>query len=297
MTKRASALDRVLRQAGGPEILDVLAKRLPGADLTTLLLEVMRRRAGALAPADVLRRYGQDRFAAPSPVPFRELRRAEDAALSALPPDFEPVTLSPVAPLGTCSVLATVDQNKVVSTVRNGEVAADPTNALALEAALRRRTAGDGAGGRAEPVRLAAVQRVVRAQHVEGAARYAHFTLFALVTAGRDTGGLAFERQHAAEHLAVLADAVRACGAGEPELRVTVLDERFDAVADGLGGTPDPDRQSGRGYYTGLCFKVYARGVEVGDGGFTGWTAGLLGDRKERLLISALGLDRLAMPE
>ncbi|MEW9550877.1 hypothetical protein [Nonomuraea sp. NPDC050783] len=290
MAKRTNALDRVLRGAGGPGVLDVLAERLSGSDLTTLLLEVMRRRAGSLTPADVLRRYGHDRFAAPAAIPFRDLRRAEDAALSALPAAFEPVVLSPVAPLGTCSVPATVDQNKVVSTIRNGEVAADPTNALALEAALRRRAAGG-----AEPVRLAAVQRVVRAQHVEGAARFAHFTLFALVTAGRDTGDLAFERQHAAEHLAVLADAVRACGAGEPEMRVTVLDERYERVAAGLGGTPDPGRRSGRGYYTGLCFKVYAGGAEVGDGGFTDWTARLLGNHKERLLVSALGLDRLAM--
>ncbi|QYC41323.1 hypothetical protein Nocox_18570 [Nonomuraea coxensis DSM 45129] len=290
MAERKTALDRVLRQAGGPGILDVLAGRLSGADLTTLLLEVMRRRAGALTPADVLRRYGHDRFAAPAAVAFRDLRRAEDAALSALPPAFEPVVLSPVAPLGACSALATVDQNKVVSTARNGEVAADPTNALALEAAVRRRAAGG-----AEPVRLAAVQRVVRAQHVEGAARFAHFTLFALVTAGRDTGGLAFERRHAAEHLAILREAVRACGAGEPEARVTVLDERFERVAAALGGIPDPGRESGRGYYGGLCFKVFAGGLEVGDGGFTDWTARLLGNRKERLLISALGLDRLTL--
>ncbi|MEV5555228.1 hypothetical protein AB0L44_16375 [Nonomuraea wenchangensis] len=290
MAERTTALDRVLRQAGGPEILDVLAGRLSGADLTTLLLEVMRRRAGELSPADVLRRYGHDRFAAPGAVGFRDLRRVEDAALSALPPGFEPVVLSPLAPLGACSALATVDQNKVISTVRNGEVAADPTNALALEAAVRRRAAGG-----AEPVRLAAVQRVVRAQHVEGAARFAHFTLFALVTAGRDTGDHTFERRHAAEHLAILGDAVRACGAGEPEARITVLDERFERVAAALGGTPDPGRESGRGYYSGLCFKVYAGGMEVGDGGFTDWTPRLLGNRKERLLISALGLDRLTL--
>ncbi|MGA5759927.1 hypothetical protein [Nonomuraea bangladeshensis] len=88
---------------------------------------------------------------------------------------------------------------------------------------------------------------------------------------------------------------MRACGAGEPEARVTVLDERFERVAAALGGTPDPGRESGRGYYSGLCFKVYADGMEVGDGGFTDWTARLLGNRKERLLISALGLDRLAL--
>ncbi|HEX4818322.1 MAG TPA: hypothetical protein VFV66_36755 [Nonomuraea sp.] len=289
MAERAGALDRVLREAGGPEILDVLAERLSGADLTTLLLEVMRRRARALSPADVLRRYADDRFVTPAPIPFRRLRRVEDAALSALPVGWEVVTPSPVAPLGTHSAVSTVDQNNVVSTVRQSEVAADPTNALALEAALRRR-----AMTAPEPVRLAALQRVVRAQRFEGAGFYAHFTLFALVTAGRDTGDLAFERHHAAEHLRILTDAVRACGRPAPEARVTVLDERFDRVAADLDAAPDPGRESGRGYYTGLCHKIYAGGAEVGDGGFVDWTARLLGNRKERLLISALGLDRLA---
>ncbi|MGN9844031.1 hypothetical protein ACTMTI_38495 [Nonomuraea sp. H19] len=289
MAKRANALDRVLRQAGGPEILDTLAERLPGADLTTLLLEVMRRRARALTPADVLRRYGQDRFVAPAPIPFRRLRRAEDAVLSAVPDGVELITLAPVTPLGAHSAVGPVDQNKVVSTIRNSEVAADPTNALALEAALRRRAAPSP-----EPVRLATVQRVVRAQRFEGAVSYAHFTLFALVTAGRDTGDLAFERQHAAEHLAILTKAVRACGVQAPEARVTVLDERFERVAAPLDATPDPDREGGRGYYSGLCFKIYGNGLEVGDGGFVDWTARLLGNRKERLLISALGVDRLA---
>ncbi|MEV4178439.1 hypothetical protein [Nonomuraea sp. NPDC049709] len=288
MAERANAFDRVLRQAGGPETFDVLAGRLPGADLTTLLLEVMRHRSRALSPADVLRRYGHDRFVAPAQVPFRRLRRAEDAVLSALPDEIELLTLAPVAPLGTHSALGPVDQNNVISTIRNSEVAADPTNALALEAALRRRA------DPTRPVRLAALQRVVRAQRFEGAASYAHFTLFAVITAGRDTGDLAFERTHAAEHLAVLTAAVRACGGADAEARVTVLDERFERVAAELDATPDPDRPGGRGYYTGLCFKIYGKGAEVGDGGFVDWTARLLGNRKERLLISALGIDRLS---
>jgi hypothetical protein len=50
-----------------------------------------------------------------------------------------------------------------------------------------------------------------------------------------------------------------------------------------------------------LCFKVFATfsggpdPVEIADGGFTDWTARLLGNAKERLLISGLGLDRVAI--
>ena len=57
---------------------------------------------------------------------------------------------------------------------------------------------------------------------------------------------------------------------------------------------PDQSRESGRGYYSGLCFKVHSGELELGDGGFTDWTAQLLGNRKERLLVSGYGVDRLA---
>jgi hypothetical protein len=304
-----AALGRVLREAGDPRVLDLLADRLSGADLTTLLLAVSRARAGRLTPPDVLRRYGSDRFTAPAAVPFTRLRRAEDALLSALPDGFEPVTLSPVVPLGTHSVLGGVHQNKVVATIRASEVAADPTNGLALEAAVRRRRALAADPRSATPVRLATVQRVTRAQFVTGPVNFAHFTLFALVTAGRDTGDLAFERAHAVEHVTFLADALRAAGSSSTRVVLTTLDPRFApvaaavvrAVADrpAVEVSDDPERQRARDYYTGLCFTVHAtlgaHEYEVSDGGFTDWTATLLGNRKERLLISGTGVDRLAI--
>jgi hypothetical protein len=75
------------------------------------------------------------------------------------------------------------------------------------------------------------------------------------------------------------------------------------AVAAELSELPadimtDHDRVSGRGYYRDVCFKVNALVdgaiAEIGDGGFTDWTAKLLANRKERLLISGYGLDRIA---
>ncbi|NKE59931.1 hypothetical protein FXN61_25250 [Lentzea sp. PSKA42] len=270
-------LTRVLRTLGGEEALDRLAG-LPGSDLTTVLLALMRRRANALSGPDVLRQYRSDRFVAPADVPFGVLRAAEDGLLAALPPSFSVLGLAPVAPLGTCSAVAEMDQNNVLSTIRGTEVAADPTNALALEAAVRRQSGPDD-------VRLAAVQRVVRAQLFSGAGRFAHFTLFAAVSAGRDRGSLAFERQHFAEHIAFLREAC-----GDIEVRVTVLDPRFEVVRGDLPA--DPSRRTG--YYQGLCFKVFRNGVEIGDGGFVDWTQRLMGNRKERLLISGVGVDRFA---
>lgn len=281
---------RVLSGPGGTAA-DVLSG-LPGADLTTVQLEVARRRAARLAGPDVLRRHRTDRFTGPSPLPFAVLRRVEDAVVGTATA-FDLVTLSPLVPLGTHSAVAGVAQHRVVPTGRGTEVAADPTTGLALEAAVRRSAE--------DVVRLATVQRVVRAQPVP-AGLFAHFSLFGAVTAGRDSGDLAFERQHLAEHAGMLAAACRALGASAVELAVTVLDPRFEGLLDAVPDVPVrpfPDREGGRGgYYEGLCFKVYASFgdelAEVGDGGFTPWTRRLLGNAKERLLTSALGVDRLA---
>lgn len=278
-----------------PAVLDVLADRLSGSELTTLLLEAARRRALRVTPAEVMRRYRTDRFVGASPLPALDLRRAEDRLIAALPPSTELVTLAPLVPLGTHNAVATVDPRKVVATVRGTEVAADPTNALALEAAARRARLLADAPHDATRVSLAAGQRVVRAQFYGADARYsAHFRLFGLVTSGRDVGNHGFERAALAEHLSFAASALPGC-----EIRVTVLDEQYRHLLDATRATvtativEDPTRTSGRGYYTGLCFKVHTDAGEVGDGGFTDWTAALLGNRKERLLISGYGVDRL----
>jgi len=302
------ALRRVLAQVGGPALLDLLAKRLTGADLTTLLLEVFRRRADRLTAAEVMRRYRTDRFVTPAPTGFAQLRRAEDLLLSALPDDFEMLTLAPLVPLAAHAAVATVDPRKVVATIRGSEVAADPTNALALEAAQRRSQALVADPRSAVPVRLAASQRVVRAQHFGAPGMLAHFQLFALVTAGRDTGNRTFEQQHLAEHLHFAALAMARAGVRQTEIRITCLDEsaapilarthRELAGMPGIDIVDDPNRATGRGYYTHLCYKIYAtihgQRLEIADGGFVDWTQHLTGNHKERLLISGFGIDRLA---
>jgi hypothetical protein len=270
---------------------------MPGADLTTLLLEVLRLRSARVSPAQVLARYQTDRFVAPGTVSLAALRRAEDAVLAALPDGFETLVLAPLVPLGTHAAVAPVDQNKVVATVRGTEVAADPTNALALEAAIRRRRS-------AEPVRLAASQRVVRAQRFGDPGMFAHFQLLGLATGGRDTGNLTFEREAAVEHVGVHVRALRDAGADRVLVEVTDLGG-MSAVCEGIHEAVGvevvdrPDREQGRGYYDGFCFKVLGvfgdQTLEIGDGGLVDWTQALVASRKERLLISGLGLERLAL--
>jgi hypothetical protein len=297
---RSAALARVLPAIGGIEVVDRLAA-LSGSDFTTVMLEVARRRAATQTPATVLRRYRTDRFVQPAGTASRLLRMAEDVLAANLPAEFEVLTLAPLAPFGTHSALGPVSQDKIVTAMRACEVAADPTNALALEAAARRLARRD------VPVRLAAFQRVVRAQQIARAGYLAHFSLLGLVTAGRDPGGHRFEREAVAEHAGAVIAGLAAAGMARIQLALTPLTPAGDVIAGSvpalLADAPveivvDNERQAGRGYYRELCFKinVWAAGewAEIGDGGLTDWSAQLTSSSKERLLISGVGIDRVA---
>jgi hypothetical protein len=296
----SAASPAVARVAGeiGSDVLDRLAA-LSGSDFTSLMLEVARRRAANQTPAEIMRRYRGVRFVRPADTPWRILQRAE-AVLASNLKEFELLTLAPLVPLGTHSALGPVSQDKVVTATRGCEVAADPTNALALEAACRRLAQP------ADRVRLAAFQRVVRAQPTQPGF-FPHFGLLGVVTAGRDTGGRQFERESVIGQVRALTDGFAAAGLQATQLAFTPLSAAGEAITaavlaelaeSGLELIIDNERQSGRGYYRDLCFKVnvlvQGRWEEVGDGGFTDWIARLTANNKERLLIGGLGIDRLA---
>lgn len=253
--------------------LDELSDR----DLQSLLLEVFAQRVPA--PERLLQRCRESRFVQPSPLDVRKSTRLLALAWELLPETFEAIELSPLAPLGTCAGLATVSQNKVVSTGRNCEVSADPSPMLAMQCARRK-----------GPVDLAAWQRVVRAQALPpGPGYYAHFGIFSLVSAGRQGFEALALRRHWRFYQAFLQRAV-------PGARVEIRLTDWDGLAEQLQGETfltDPERVSGRGYYLRACFKIHVNGVEIGDGGFTDWMARLRSDRREAFLSSGLGWERL----
>lgn len=255
-------VERIERELGIPGLAELLATRLAPTDLQSLLLAVARRRAAATTPADVLLRYSTDRFARPAAVDPDRVDRLAQRALEELPAEYERMQLSPMCPLATSSSLGGISQDWVVTTVRGGEIVSDPTSVLALECALRRRR------DRTRAVRLCAVHRVLRAQPFESPFGQ-HFELLALCTADRagDEEGLL------AEHL-----------------------DMYRRFLEGLEAGPVVvDREPRKpAYYEGATFAVSIAGTEVVEGGFVDWTQTLLGNRKERLLTSAVGLDLLA---
>ncbi|GBF05365.1 oxidoreductase domain-containing protein [Deinococcus aerius] len=303
--------ERIERETGVPGLAALLAERLAPADLTSLLLEVARRRAAARTPAQVLAQYEGDRFVRPSGVAPARLLDWERVALTSLPAEFEAVALSPVCPLGTSSVVAGVHQDWAVTTSRGTEVVSDATNVLALEAASRRKRLLRQSPRSAQAVHLAASHRLLRPQFSGDPTRSAHFSLFALVSAGRAGSGSTFELGALDTHLRVHLTALCAFLGSEVPLRVTVSDfsgrdRRREAESilaslrasfGGVTAQPDPERTHGQGYYTGLCFHLYGRANEqeyfLADGGEVDWTQRLLGNAKERLVVSGLGSERV----
>ena len=313
--------ERILNQAQAPDLIETLVERLGASDLQSVLPEVYRRRTSKLRPADVLRQYEQNRFVQPAQVSPQALLEFDRLAFSLLPVGFEVLQLSPVAPLGTHSAVAPVDQNKVLTTVRKTEVCADATGVLALEAARRRKAVYRAGGRPKEETRLCASQRVLRTQRFEGPASFPHFALLHLCTAGRDRGSYRFEVDALVEQIdyylrlfAASREAGYALGAARlslaafDETRLEVLQsEVLDAprsVGTLAAGHPDAafgfdqERAGGRGYYLGAGFQLFCQdrsGSEffIVDGGFTDWTQQWLSNRKERLLTSGLGSERL----
>jgi len=133
-------INRILKKVQVPDLMEILEDRMSLTDLQSLLLEVYRRRTKHITLRDVFDQYNQNRFVQPAQVNPKDILEFDSLAYSLLPPDFESVELSPVCPLGTVSVLATVDQNNTLTTIRNTEVCSDSTNMLALECARRRRS-------------------------------------------------------------------------------------------------------------------------------------------------------------
>jgi hypothetical protein len=309
-------IDRIIRDSGVPEILQVLGEDLAPTDLQSLLLEVYARRAARQDPAHILAQYVRNRFVRPSPASPQALLEFDRLAFSVASPPFEAIDLSPVCPLGASSVIGTLSQNVTVSTSRNSELVSDSTNVLALECAVRRRSHRRSAAKLRERAKLCTSHRLLRAQHYDRPDVVPHFRAFALVTAGRDEGAYRFELETLLEQLGVYLELfarLREIGYCLKNPRVAItnwleglpLDRIREEVIEPLAVRYpdaqmgfDPERTKGRGYYERLSFHIYGTDpdgteYEVADGGLVRWTQTLLDDRKERLVISGIGTERV----
>lgn len=310
-------LNRILKESGVPELMEVLVNRISLADLQSLLLEVYKQRVEMLSPPNLLDRFKLNRFVQNSDLNPQQLLEFDSLAYSLLPSGFKAILLSPVCPLGTNTVVAPVNQNNIVTTIRNTEVCADPTNVMALECALQRRLILAQNPRSQKTVKLCSSQRVLRGQAFDEPGAYQHFQIFSLCTSGRDEGDFVFETKNLQEHLFFylkLLLAAMKIDLNPRNIRVVLMlyDESLKGVVKSrvldkislefpeIESQIDEKPKDGHGYYCQVRFQVYAQDsaqtdLLLVDGGFTDWTQKLLSNQKERLLTSGIGSERLCL--
>ncbi|HYE80989.1 MAG TPA: hypothetical protein VEG39_02350 [Clostridia bacterium] len=306
-------IDKILEKLGQKDLLDILVNKLTASELNSLLLEVYKMKTEALSPAELLNGYIANRFVKPACTNPREYLQLEaDFYRIAEALSFTPIELSPVAQLGTCSVIATVNQNKVISALRGTEVMADVTNALALHICSLIKEMEPQDREVHSPIRYCTSHRLIRTQKFDIPGFSAHFKIFCMVSSGRDTGSYGFEKQHLLEHITAYKEILRQLfhiehikiklikrgGYTDPEGLVDRILHHIHNNTDGISiHTENPGSEHDNQYYKGIQFKVNVdikgSDLEIADGGFVDWSQKLLGNKKERMLISGMGVDFL----
>ena len=297
--------NKIAERTGNNNLIDQLAA-LSGADCNSLLLEVFARRAKQLTAPELLKQYEQNRFVQPAETDLIHLLEQSLATLTCLRGHgFVPLQVSPLSQLGACSVVATVNQDKVVSTLRNCEVLSDATNALALHISSLKKQQEVAAS---EHLKYCTVQRHVRAQEIKVKGFSPHFTIGCLVSSGIDTGNFQFEKQALGDHFKALGDVLtNVFNTGKVRFRlqqregypahfIPAMLQHLHHSFPGLDVTVD-EKPGSNNYYKGLQFKaditVKYGSFEIADGGFVDWTQQLLNNKKERFFIAGFGLELL----
>jgi hypothetical protein len=307
-----SIIERITDKLKIPDLME-LFERLSLSEFQSLFLKIIESKVKDKSPVDILNEYQSNRFVQPSDINPIVRRSLDLHIFSLLPDNFEIIDLSPLTPLGTSSVLTTVHQNNIVSTIRNTEVAADTTNVLALECALRRKKLFQKNPKSTDLIKLCASQRLTRAQPFEGKSFSAHFCVVALCTAGKDEGNDKFETESLLEHIDFYIRVLDQLADKEVIKLITIKlfeYEGFDntslikkienqyALRQDICIKTEKNSWFGKGYYMRLRFGISVINrkkdeFDYIDGGFVNWTGSLLNNKKERLLTSGIGTDFL----
>lgn len=300
---------KILERIGHPDLMRILTEDLTGTELNTILLDVFAYASSKLSPPELLNRYQSNRFVKPSDLPALELKRMELDVLKLFDRlNFKPIELSPVSVLGSCSVVATADQDKVLTALRGTEVLADATNSIALHICDLKQRNKDLLN-QSEMISFSTVQRHIRTQQIGIKGFTPHFKIGCLVTAGIDRGSYSFEKESLRQHIIAMkelylnyhkVDDIRfrfLCRKDDydsserlaEQVKEFVVSKHADIVVDVI----KPDKEID--YYKGIQYKVdiKVRGktFEIADGGFVDWTQQLLQNKKERMLSTGIGFD------
>jgi hypothetical protein len=298
---------RIEQELNLPDLIKKLSNELSPSDFNSLLTEIFSLRADNISPNEMLKLYAQNQYAKPASVNAAQYRRLEaDMLCAAEDKGIQSVILSPASLFGCCSAFGAVHQNKVISAIRNLEILSDATNMLALHVA-----AGIKKGS------LSHIEKIIHFctthRHIRYYAEFSpqtlpHFGIFTMVSAGKSRSSYEFEIEALLFHLHFYLDYWqkkygsvlsvtfnRRAGYKDSDGFFSRICEAIKSVFSGMEILID-QRENNTIYYKGLqaTINVHTGGntFEIGDIGFTDWTQKLLNNKSERLLISAMSLDR-----
>jgi hypothetical protein len=290
----------ISEKKGYGDLLNELQK-FSGSALNTFLLELFRKRAAKIPPAELLRHFEKNRFAAPSSVGTITFKELEIRCLKlAEQKNFSSVTLSPLTPFASCSAVGFVDQNNIVTALRGTEVISDATNVLALLIAKEFKKEKNNS-----IIKYATTHRHVRGQAISDSALTPHFGVFCMATGGVDQGNFSFELEHLLEHMHIhLSLLANEFGKDKLFIKIFLKDdneifhqkfkERIKDLHELVIIKIQKELKPGD-YYKLVQFKFFLehRGSEINlsDGGLVDWTQKLIPNKKHRLVISGAGTE------
>lgn len=299
------AIKHIIDRYNLNEIVDILSNKLSGSELNSLLLEVFEKRVMQETPSSLLEKYTKNKLVKPAQLDFLKFKEEElECCKIVTNSSFELIELSPVAQLGTSSIMATVNQKKVLTALRNTEIQSDPTNSIALHyASLKKNNELSE-----KTYNFSNVSRVIRTQVFSNPNFTPHFPILCLISCGMDTGSFEFEKTEIHKHFAITQDVCKSVFGFNNLFFEIIPCKEYDSNSPLISNSLSHIKNSGfdvriaesdsqNNYYYGMRIKakIIADGVEyeIGDGGLLDWTQKLLANKKERMLTMGLGIQLL----
>ena len=298
---------RIEQELALPALTNKLTNELSPSDFNSLLTEIFSLRAENISPNEMLKLYTQNHYAKPAACNAAQYRRLEaDMLCAAEDKGAQSIILSPASLFGCCSAFGTVSQNKIISATRNLEILSDATNMLALYVAaeIKKGTLSHDK----KPIHLCTTHRHIRYYAKLSSRVLPHFGIFTMVSAGKSRSSYGFEIEALLFHLDYYLDYWlkkhgsmlsvtfnRRAGYKDSNGFFHRVIEAIKSVFSDIEILID-EQENNTIYYKGLQATINANvegnTFEIGDIGFTDWTQKLLNNTSERLLISAMALDR-----
>lgn len=192
------------RLDSGTSLEKLLGMKISPSRFQSILIELAQKVVEQESVSDLLRYYRENRFTKPCALPQREIIRLEELMYQSIPENYADIELSPLAPLGTNSILTGVSQRTVLSTVRNIEVLADPTTVLSLECLNRIRNK-DRYQSQDGVTNLSTSARCTRGQFFSKSSGFVpHFRVFALASGSNEKNEIMGNKIF--EHLEIFLD-------------------------------------------------------------------------------------------